>query len=120
MILSIPESYYENTYHNVIVEMCVDKDAFSFYYFKQYPRFHKVKFKGKEISLSFLKSFFKKGYVLEIVDFLVSADSDLVVFDCVLFPYSSQTGGYEKVVLEIDCKYECLVFKDINAEVDLV
>ena len=108
----IPESHYENTYNNLKVEMPIDEYDISVYHIRQYPRFHKVKIKGKEISVDSLRSFFKHGKVLEILEFMVSADSNLVVFECVVFPYSSRAGVYEKIVFSLGYERDYLIFKE--------
>ena len=97
---------------DLMLEMQVDEYDMSIYWIKQYPRFHKVRLKGREISLSTLKSFFKKGYTIEIVEFMMSTDSPLVILDCVLFPYSPKPGVYNKIVLEIHYAPDHLVLKE--------
>ena len=112
LTLHMPNALYEGSYHDLTVEMRLDEYDLSIYRLKQYPRFHRVKLKGKEISLHSLKLFLKKGYTLEIANFLVSTDSNFVILDCVLFPYSSKRGVYNKILFRLDYEYDYLILKE--------
>ena len=112
--LFIPDNHYENAYRNLIVEMQIDKNDISCYYIRQYPRCHEVKLKGKEISICFLQSLLKRKHMLEVLEFLVSADTNRIIFECIVFPYSSRPGVYEKIFLQLDYEHNYLIFKDID------
>ncbi len=114
LTLYMPNAHYNGLCRDLMLEMQVEEHDVSIYHIKQYPRFHKVRLKGKEISASALKSFFKKGYTIEIVEFMISADSALVVLECVLFPYSPKAGVFNKIILKIHCEYDHLVLKEKN------
>ncbi len=86
--------------NSLILKTKVEEYDFSFLYCKQYPFFNRIVFRGKEISLKQLKCYFRKGFVLEIVDFLTSKDSDLAVFECFLSPCCSKAGVYKKIRIE--------------------
>ena len=94
------------------LEMKVDEYDFRIYRLKQYPRFHKVKLKGKEISLQSLKRLFDSGYVLRITDFLASTSSNLVIIDSDMFPYSPKPGVCNKIVLKLNYEYDYIVLKE--------
>ena len=74
LFLYIPKSYYENTYKNVKVAINVDTSCLEIFFLKQYPLFHNVIFKGREISINRLQKYFRKCYSLEINDLVVSVD----------------------------------------------
>ena len=101
LTLYILDSYYENTYSNLNIKICIEEYDLDIIYIKQYPVFHKVKFKGKVLDFDSLKKLFIKGYMLEINEFFVSADSDFVVFECALCPYEKKRGYYKKILLKM-------------------
>ena len=112
--LFLSRDLHNTTCHDFEISIPLDKDEndVSIYYFKQYPRFRKVKLKGKEISFHSFESFFRRKCSLVIVDFLVSTDLNIIVFDCVLFPYSSKPGVYKKIKLEISIDDDYIVFQE--------
>ena len=105
--LNLDNFFYDNSYYKMKAEFQLDDFDFNIYFIKQYPLFHKVKITGNECSLNEAKLLFRKGYKLQIVEFLVSTDSNLVILECVLFPYSKKRGVYKKIILKIayQCKY---------------
>ena len=106
LIFDIPEKHFENALYNSRLKIQVDECDFSIIYIKQYPRFGVPRFKGKEISVEHLKALLNKGNSLVILEFLVSSDSELVIFECDIFPYSSGGGVYKKVIIRIDASYK--------------
>ena len=105
--------YIQKTYCcDFEIEIPVRECDLNLYFLRQYPRFHKVTMKGKEISFTFLKSLIKRGYVLEIVDFLKSVDLHTLVFDCLVSPCSSKAGVYKKIVFKLDYEYDYFIFKE--------
>ena len=109
----IPESHYENTYNNTKVEFSVSEYDFDIYCLKRYLRFKKVKLKGEEIQLTKLSKMMQKGMVLEIVDFFVTSNSQLL-FECNCFPYEPRRGVITKIFFTIKHSGDCLIFKGIN------
>ena len=108
-ILDTPYMDFVNFKAKLFLE---SEDSFRIAYIKQYPLFHKVKFKGKEISPRQLESIFKKGKILEIVDFYVSVDTDALIITTDVFPYSRKGGVYEKLIFTIDYKFDYLNILD--------
>lgn len=101
LTLHAPESYYDNTYIDLLIEIPIDKDDLNIYYLRQYPKHHNVTFKGKEISLSSLKSLLKKGFCLEICDFHIAQNENNITIECDVFPYDNRAGVYRKVFLQL-------------------
>ena len=116
LTLYIPESDHENTYKNLIVKIPICDGDFSIYHLKQHPRFHKIKFKGIEMSLRSLKSLFEKGYALEIVDVLVSVNENTTIMRCVLIPYNTKQGICEKIFFEFTDVHN-IVFEQMNDDI---
>lgn len=95
----------------------VEDYDFSFYYCKRYPVFHQPKFRGKEISLQKLRKMLHRGYSLEIVESLASVDSNLIVFQCDLYP-APRGGGVSKEVFIVIGDYKDIAF-NVTGDVSL-
>lgn len=102
LILDIPKSYYEDTYDNLKVEIEINDYDFVFYYFKRFPQFKKPVWKGKVLSLNSFKKIFKKGFELEIEEFLISPDSLKVVFECSVYPSPRRKAAEKKIRIDIN------------------
>ena len=113
LILYIPESFYECTYKNTKVKIEIDEDNLNFYFFKRFPRFKKVVWKGKYLHLSSLKNMFKKGIELEIEELLISPDSLMAVLECSVSTCLRRRGVEEKIRIEIN-DYRQIVLEDLN------
>ena len=81
-------------------------DSFNIAYIKQYPAFHKVKFKGKEISSRQLKSIFTKGCNLQIEEFYIAVDTNALIINFIVLPYSRKKRVYERIILTINYKFD--------------
>lgn len=114
LTLHMHNALYEDLYRDLKIEMRVDKWDLSIYQLKQYPIFRRVKLKGKEISIGSLKLLFEKGYTLQLIDMSTSNDLNFVILHCVLCPYSSKRGVYEKIFLKIDYEYDHVILKEKN------
>jgi hypothetical protein len=109
--LYIHNALYENSYCDLSIELKSEEYGLQIYSLKQYPRCRKVKLKGREISIHTLKSFSERGYTPKINEFLVSAESNLVIIDSVLFPYARKRGVYKKIIISIDYESEFVIKK---------
>ena len=110
--ISISESHYENSFSNLQLEIPIKADDFSIYLIRRYPKRHNVHIKGREITFSKLKSLFKKGKFLIIVDVLKEIDVDSIVFKTDIFPYSKARGVQDMLIINLE---ECrnIIFKDL-------
>lgn len=109
--LYIPESRFEDTYDNIKIEIPIEEFDINISYIKQFAVFHRVRYRGKEISISKMKKFFKKGKALQINEFLISPDSQYIAFEGDLIPYSSRKAFYNKIIIELN-DYEFIRFVD--------
>ena len=114
--LYFSESKYENTYGNVKIEIPGSSYSFETFYVRQYPFFRRIKLKGKEISFEKLKSWFKNGRSLCIVETFVSKDGNLLVFECDVFPYSSRRGVNNKVIFKFNYDKDYIVLKKLDED----
>ena len=114
LTLYMPCNEYKGVDGDYCIEIKVDEYDINVYYQKQYPRFSKVKLKGKEIKISNLKSIFKKGYTLEIHETMAGTDSNFLIFECELFPYAPGRGVYRKIFLYVYVESGYLTLKEIK------
>ena len=114
LTLYLSESYYENAYNNVRVEIPVNISGLEIFHIKQYPRFHKVRLKGREISVDNLKFMFKNSVVLEVDQMFVSVEMKFLVFECDVIPSPRRRGSIEKIIFKIEYIDDYFVFKEEN------
>lgn len=96
----------------LIMNVQIEEDDIRIFLLKQYPFANKVKLKGKEISISCLKSFLQRNIKLQVVDTLIAIDSNLVVFDCTLFPYVKKRGVFRKILLKLYCDHNKVILEE--------
>lgn len=102
--LCLSNVFFQKAPIDIRINVQIEENDFYIRYLEQYPCFHKIKLKGREILLKELHTFFLKGYHLEITELLFSTTSDLISFECTLFPYSRKRGVYKKIILNFNCK----------------
>lgn len=71
------------------------------YFLKQYHRFHKIKFKGREVSVEKLKEFLRKEYSIEIIEVCVSLDLVKIMFLCELSSLKKKNRICSKICIEL-------------------
>lgn len=101
LTIRLSNVFRDDSYHNLEMKFRVEDGCFSIYRVKRYPHFHKVSFKGKEISLNLLRSLFIKGYKLFLIDISVSSIMNTVILDCDIFPSPKKAGVCKKILIEL-------------------
>ena len=114
--LHITNVVHDDAYYNVVLALFADSCDVNYYYCKQYPRCHSIRFRGREADFKKMQKHLEKSGTMMIMDNVMDTDRRRILLACELRPF--QGGGkYRQIIIDIqDLKRAQVLSEEITGE----